>query len=261
MKDDKNDLFDLTGEVAIVTGGSRGIGRAIAHALAMAGASVVVSSRMKEACDAVVDEIEKSGGIAHAVACNVTYIDQLESLVEMARSRFGSVTCLVGNAAVNPHYGPMTEISQSAFEKIINCNIRANLWLARYVLPDMAERKHGSLIFVSSIAGLKGGDDIGMYGTSKAGLIAMTRNLAVGWGEHGITVNTIAPGLIRTDFARALWEDDDRRAKIEATYPLRRIGEPADIAGTAVFLASSASRYMTGQVLVVDGGSTIVAGV
>ena len=151
----------------------------------------------------------------------------------------------------------MTTIDEGAFEKIMNCNVRANLWLSRLVIPQMVERKGGTIILISSIAGIKGTDDIGTYGMSKAADMAMARNLAVRWGEHGIRVNTIAPGLIKTDFAKALWEDPVKRASVEAQYPLRRIGEPDDIAGTAIFLAADAGRYITGQTIVVDGGSTI----
>lgn len=253
-------LFDLTEKVVVITGASRGIGRAMALRMAGAGARVVVSSRKLDACEEVVRTIREAGGEAAAVACNVTHIDQLEHLVTTSIDVFDRIDCLVGNAAVNPHYGPMTTIGESAFEKIINCNVRANLWLARLVLPGMAERGDGSIIYVSSIAGIKGTDDIGTYGISKAAVIAMARNLAVTWGEHGIRVNTIAPGLVRTDFARALWENPERLAQVEEHYPMRRIGEPDDIAGTAVFLASDAGRYITGQTIVVDGGGTIAAG-
>ena len=253
-------LFDLTDKVVVVTGASRGIGRAMALRMAGAGARVVVSSRKLDACEEVVRTICDAGGKAAAVACNVTHIDQLEHLVATSHDVFGRIDCLVGNAAVNPHYGPMTTISESAFEKIINCNVRANLWLARLVLPGMAERGEGTIIYVSSIAGIKGTDDIGTYGISKAAVIAMARNLAITWGEHGIRINTIAPGLVRTDFARALWENPERLAKVEEHYPLRRIGEPDDIAGTSVFLASDAGRYITGQTIVVDGGGTVAAG-
>ncbi|MBT5433042.1 MAG: SDR family oxidoreductase, partial [Rhodospirillaceae bacterium] len=201
--------------------------------------------------------IKAKGGEAMAVACNVTHIDQLQHLVDESIKAYGKIDCLVGNAAVNPHYGPMTTIEESAFEKIMNCNIRANLWLSRMVLPQMAERKEGSIILISSIAGIKGTDDIGVYGISKAADMAMARNLAVRWGEHNIRVNTIAPGLIRTDFAKALWEDPEKLASVEAQYPLRRIGEPDDIAGVAILLAADAGRYITGQTIVVDGGSTI----
>ena len=253
-------LFDLTEKVVVITGASRGIGRAMALRMAGAGARVVVSSRKFDACEEVVRTIREAGGEAAAVACNVSHIDQLEHLVSTSIDVFDRIDCLVGNAAVNPHYGPMTTIGESAFEKIINCNVRANLWLARLVLPGMAERGDGSIIYVSSIAGLKGTDDIGTYGISKAAVIAMARNLAVTWGEHGVRVNTIAPGLVRTDFARALWENPERLARVEEHYPMRRIGEPDDIAGTAVFLASDAGRYITGQTIVVDGGGAIAAG-
>ncbi|MDE0416879.1 MAG: SDR family oxidoreductase [bacterium] len=253
-------LFDLTGKVAVVTGASRGIGRAMALRMADAGARIVVSSRKLDACEEVARTIREAGGEAAAVACNVTHIDQLEHLVATSIDEFDRIDCLVGNAAVNPHYGPMTTIGESAFEKIINCNVRANLWLARLVLPGMAERGGGTIIYVSSIAGIKGTDDIGTYGISKAAVIAMARNLAVTWGEHGVRINTIAPGLVRTDFAKALWENPERLARVEEHYPMRRIGEPDDIAGTAVFLASDAGRYITGQTIVVDGGATIAAG-
>lgn len=250
-------LFDLTGQVAVITGASKGIGRAIAERMAEAGAKVVVSSRKIDACQEVVEGIRAKGGDATAIACNVTHIEQLESLIEQSLKAYGHIDCLVGNAAVNPHYGPMTTIDEGAFEKIMNCNVRANLWLSRLVIPQMVERKGGTIILISSIAGIKGTDDIGTYGMSKAADMAMARNLAVRWGEHGIRVNTIAPGLIKTDFAKALWEDPVKRASVEAQYPLRRIGEPDDIAGTAIFLAADAGRYITGQTIVVDGGSTI----
>lgn len=250
-------LFDLSGQVAVITGASKGIGRAIAERMAEAGAKIVVSSRKLDACQEVVEGIRAKGGDATAIACNVTHIEQLESLIDQSLKTYGHIDCLVGNAAVNPHYGPMTTIDEGAFEKIMNCNVRANLWLSRLVIPQMVERKGGSIILISSIAGIKGTDDIGTYGMSKAADMAMARNLAVRWGEHGIRVNTIAPGLIKTDFAKALWEDPAKRAKVEAQYPLRRIGEPDDIAGTAIFLAADAGRYITGQTIVVDGGSTI----
>ena len=255
------EMFGLTGNVAIVTGGSKGIGRAIAERMAEAGAKVVVSSRKLDKCQEVADGINAAGGEAIAVACNVSHIDQLENLVDQTMKAFGKVDILVGNAAVNPHYGPMTDIEETAFDKIMDSNIKANLWLARMLLPQMAERRDGVVILLSSIAGIKGTDDIGVYGISKAADSAMVRNLAVRWGEHNIRCNAIAPGLIKTDFARALWENPERRAQVEASYPLRRLGEPDDIAGVAVFLASAAGSYITGQTIVVDGGSTIVASV
>ena len=254
-------FFDLQGKVAVVTGGSKGIGRAICERMAEAGAKVVVSSRKLDACEEVVEGIRAKGGEATAIACNVSHIEQLQNLVDTSMKTYGRIDCLVGNAAVNPHYGPMTTIDEGAFQKIVDCNIRANLWLSRMVLPQMAERKDGTIIIISSIAGIKGTDDIGMYGVSKAADMALARNLAVRWGEHNIRINTIAPGLIKTDFAKALWEDPKRRAAVEAGYPLRRIGDPDDIAGVAVFLAADAGRYITGQTIVVDGGATVVGSV
>ena len=254
-------FFDLQGKVAVVTGGSKGIGRAICERMAEAGAKVVVSSRKLDACEEVVEGIRAKGGEATAIACNVSHIEQLQNLVDTSMKTYGRIDCLVGNAAVNPHYGPMTTIDEGAFQKIVDCNIRANLWLSRMVLPQMAERRDGTIIIISSIAGIKGTDDIGMYGVSKAADMALARNLAVRWGEHNIRINTIAPGLIKTDFAKALWEDPKRRAAVEAGYPLRRIGDPDDIAGVAVFLAADAGRYITGQTIVVDGGATVVGSV
>ncbi len=250
-------MFRLDGKVALVTGGTKGIGLAIAERMAEAGAKVMVASRKQERCDAVAAAIRAKGGEAHGVACNVSSLDQIAALVEATLDRWGRIDVFVGNAAVNPHYGPMTTIEEPAYDKIMDSNVKANLWFAKLILPQMAERKDGVVILISSIAGLKGTDKIGIYGISKAAESAMARNLAVGWGKANIRVNCIAPGLIRTDFARALWEDPTRRAAIEAAYPLGRIGEPDDIAGVAVFLASAAGRYITGQTIVVDGGATI----
>jgi len=250
-------LFSLEGKTAIVTGGSRGIGRSIALHLAEAGARVVVSSRKIEPCQAVADEIKEAGGEAMAVACNISKLDEIENLVAETNTAYGGVDILVGNAATNPHYGPTTTIEEPAFDKIVDTNIKSNLWLCKSVLPDMAERGGGSVIFLTSVAGVTGTDDIGVYGLSKAALSSLARSLAVGWGKKNIRVNCIAPGLVKTDFARALWEDPERLLKAEAAYPLGRIGEPEDIAGVAVCLASPAGAFITGQTIVVDGGITM----
>jgi NAD(P)-dependent dehydrogenase (short-subunit alcohol dehydrogenase family) len=225
--------------------------------MAGAGANVVITSRKAEACDAAVAAIKADGGSAIAVPCNVSHLDALPDLVAAAEDGFGQVDILVGNAAANPHYGPMTTIDEAAFDKIIGTNVKANLWLAKLVLPKMAERRDGAVIFVSSIGGRRGNDDIGTYGVSKAAEEAMARNLAVGWGPHNIRINCIAPGLVRTEFARALWDDPAKLKHAEDAYPLRRIGEPEDIGGVATFLASDAARFITGQTIVVDGGITI----
>src|SRR5882672_6698695 len=249
--------FDLGGRTAIVTGSSRGIGRAIAEALAHAGAKVVVSSRKAEACNMVVAAIAKAGGTAIGVPCNVGHKDQLAALVAETRRQFGAIDILVCNAAVNPYYGPLAEIPDEAYDRTMNSNVRSNLWLCQMVLPDMAARRDGAIVIISSIAGLKGSSTLGVYGISKAADFQLARNLAVEWGKHNIRVNCIAPGLVKTDFAKALWQDPKLLAETEAVTPLGRIGEPDDIGGIAVFLASRAGAFVTGQTLVADGGITI----
>lgn len=253
-----NDLFDLGGKVVLVTGSSRGIGRAIAERMAQFGAKVVVSSRKLDACEAVVSAIKERGGQAKAIACNIASKDELEQLVGKTRDAYGEIDVLVCNAAVNPHYGASQEIPDSAFEKVMNSNIRSNHWLCQMVIPGMAKRRDGSVIIVSSIGGLKGSSVLGAYGISKAADMQMARNLAVEWGPSNVRINTIAPGLVRTDFARALWENPATYERAVSMYPLRRIGEPDEIAGAAVLLASKAGSFITGQTIVVDGGATII---
>ncbi|MDB5558839.1 MAG: hdhA [Enterovirga sp.] len=249
--------FSLAGKVAIVTGSSRGIGRATAELFGQLGAKVVVSSRKEEACRPVADAIGAAGGEAHVIPCNIGRKAEVEALVAGTIERFGRVDILVCNAAVNPTYGPMAELSDDAFDKIMGSNVKSNLWLCRLVLPGMAERGGGSIVIVSSIAGLRGTENIGGYGISKAADFALARNLAVDWGPKNIRVNCIAPGLVKTDFAKALWEDEARVAQRNAATPLRRIGEPHEIAPVAAFLASEAASFITGQVIVADGGVTI----
>ncbi|MEM6621483.1 MAG: SDR family oxidoreductase [Pseudomonadota bacterium] len=253
------DLFRLDGKCALVTGATKGIGKAIAVRMAEAGANVVVSARTPEACDAVAHEISNAGGKAIAAPCNVGHLDQLESLISTTTRAFGQVDVLVGNAAVNPYYGPLTDIEERAFDKIMDVNVKSNLWLAKHVLPGMAERRDGAVIYISSIGGLRGNDDIAAYGVSKAALSSMVRSLAVGWGKSNVRVNAIAPGLVKTDFAKALWENPERSAAATAAYPLGRLGEPDDIAGAAVWLASPAGSWVTGQTIVIDGGITIAS--
>ncbi len=249
-------LFDLTGQVAIVTGSSKGIGRAMAERMAEHGARVVVSSRKADACEAVADGIRARGGQAIVVACNIGRKEELQALVDRTTAEWGRVDALVCNAAVNPHFGPLASIEDSAWDRIMGTNIRSNLWLSNMVLPGMAERGEGSVTIVSSIAGLRGSTTIGAYGVSKAADMQLARNLAVEWGPRGVRVNCIAPGLVRTDFARALWEDPANLRRRTSDTPLQRIGEPDEIAGAAVFLASAAGRFTTGQTLVIDGGVT-----
>ena len=251
--------FDLTGMVAIVTGSSRGIGLASARELAEHGAKVVISSRKQDACDSVAGEINAryGDGTAIAIAANISDKAGLQALVDQTRAAFGRIDILVCNAASNPYYGPQAGIADDQFRKILDNNIVSNHWLIQMVAPEMIERGAGSIIIISSIGGLRGSPVIGAYCISKAADMQLARNLAVEFGPSGVRVNCIAPGLIKTDFARALWEHPDRIEAANTRVPLRRIGEPHEIAGAVVFLASSASRFMTGQTMVLDGGVTI----
>lgn len=255
-----NSLFDLTGKVAIVSGSTKGIGRAIVEELARAGAHVVVSSRKAEKCEEVANAIRIEGLEATAIPCHIGKREDVEHLVSETKKRYGKIDILVCNAAVNPYYGPMSGLSDEAFTKVMDSNVRSNLWLCNLAIPDMAERKDGSVIIVSSIGGLRGSLHLGIYAISKAADFQLARNLAMEWGPQNIRVNCIAPGLVKTDFARALWENPEMLAKSEAATPLKRIGQPSDIAGAAVFLASRAGAWMTGQVIVIDGGVTIGVG-
>jgi dehydrogenase/reductase SDR family protein 4 len=247
-------MFDVRGKVALITGASRGIGRATAIQLAASGAKVVISSRKQAACEAVVAEIEAAGGEAVAIACHVGDRDGLAAMVAQVEEKWGGIDILVCNAATNPVYGSITTLPDDAFTKIMTVNVQSTIWLCNMVLPGMAQRGGGSVIMMSSIAALRGTATIGAYGMSKAAEAALTRNLAVEWGPQKIRVNAIAPGVINTDFAKELVNDPVRRERMESRTPLRRFGEPEDIAGIVHFLASPASAYVTGQVIVADGG-------
>jgi len=251
-------LFDLSGKVALVTGATRGIGKAIALEMARAGAKVSISSRKAEACEAARAEFEREGLEVLSQPCNVSRLEDLRATVEATRGRFGGIDIAVANAASNPYYGPLTEISDEVFDKTLANNVKSVLWLARLTLPGMAERGGGSFITIGSIGGMRANTVIGAYGISKAADHHLVRNLAAEWGPKNVRVNAIAPGLIKTDFARALWEDDKRRAEREARTPMRRLGEPHEIGGIAVFLASDAASFITGQVIVADGGVMVV---
>jgi NAD(P)-dependent dehydrogenase (short-subunit alcohol dehydrogenase family) len=252
-------LFDLTGRVAIVTGSSRGIGLAIAERLAEHGAKVVISSRNTDACTAVATRINEAhgAGAAIAAAANISSKTDLRRLVDEADRAFGRADILVCNAATNPYYGPMGGIEDDQFRKIFENNVLSNHWLIQMVAPKMIERKDGAIVIVSSIGGMKGSTVLGAYCVSKAADFQLARNLAAEWGKHNVRVNCIAPGLIKTDFARALWENPDTLKEVTSTSPMRRIGLPDEIAGAAVFLASPAGSFVTGQALVIDGGATI----
>ena len=250
-------LFDLSGKSAVVTGSTKGIGKAIARALARHGARVVVSSRDSGRVEAAEQELADEGLKALGLTCNVGRKEDLERLVEESRRALGPIDIVVGNAAINPHYGSFADISDDAFAKIMATNVQSNLWLAQLVADDMRERRDGAIVYVSSIGGTIGSEVIGAYCISKAAEFQLVRNLAVELGPHNIRVNAIAPGLVKTDFARALWEDESGAAARIARTPLRRLGEPEDIAGIAVYLASDAGRWTTGQSFVVDGGTSI----
>lgn len=250
-------LFDLTGKVAVITGSSRGIGRAIAEQMAACGAKVVISSRKAEPCEDVAAGIRAAGGKAISIPANISVKAQLENLVEQTRAQFGPIDILVCNAATNPYYGPSGGLGDEVFDKIMRNNILSNHWLCQAVRDDMMAKKDGAVIIISSIGGMRGDANIGMYCVSKAADMQLARNLAVEWGRHNIRVNCIAPGVIKTDFAKAIHEDEAVRKIVEAELPLRRIGEPDDIAGVAVMLASAAGKYVTGQTIVADGGLMI----
>jgi NAD(P)-dependent dehydrogenase (short-subunit alcohol dehydrogenase family) len=250
-------LFDLTGKVAIITGSSRGIGKAIAERMAEQGAKVVISSRKAGPCEEVAAAInEKRPGHAIAVPANISSKEDLQRLVDETRSAFGKVDILVCNAASNPYYGSQLDIGDDAFNKILSNNIVANNWMIQMVAPEMKERKDGAIIIVSSIGGLRGSTVIGAYCISKAADMQLARNLAQELGPHNIRVNCIAPGLVKTDFARALWDTPEGEKRASSGTPLRRLGEPDDLAGAAIYLASRAGAWTTGQTIVVDGGST-----
>lgn len=251
-------LFDLSGKTAIVTGASRGIGEAIARQMADHGANVVVSSRKAAACDEVTNSInEKHPGRALTVQCNISEKEQLQNLADEAKAHFGQVDILVCNAAVNPYFGPSMDCPDDAFDKIMASNVKSNHWLCNMVLPDMIAREDGAIIIISSIGGLKGSPVLGTYAISKAADFQLARNIAVEHGAKNIRANAIAPGLIKTYFAQALWDNPDILDRSTATTPMKRIGMPDEIAGAAVFLASPAAHFMTGQQMVIDGGQTI----
>ena len=252
-------LFDLNGKVALVTGSTKGIGEAIVHRLAEHGAKVVVSSRKADACDKVAADINKAQGkeVAVPIPCNINYKEQLQQLVAGTRQKWGKIDILICNAALNPYFGPQMDIPDEAFDKIMGANVRSNHWLCQLVLPEMVERKDGSIIIVSSIGGLRGSPVLGAYCISKAADFQLARNIAVEYGPKNIRANCIAPGLIKTDFAKALWDNPDILERSTSGAPLRRIGDPDEIAGAAVFLASKAGAFMTGHAIVIDGGATI----
>jgi NAD(P)-dependent dehydrogenase (short-subunit alcohol dehydrogenase family) len=251
------ELFDLTGQVALLTGASKGMGQAMATALAEHGSQVVISSRKLDQCEIVAAEINELCGDerAIAIACNIGYKEQLQALVDETRERLGPIDTLVANAGVNPFYGSMSDIPDSAFDKILASNVRSNHWLCQMVAPDMLAKGRGSIMVTSSTGAFAGSETLGTYNISKLADIALVRNLALEWGPKGIRVNAICPGLVRTEFARALWDNEESVKRVNEQTPLRRLGESEDFKGVVVYLASDASAFMTGQAVTLCGGT------
>lgn len=251
-------LFDLTGQTALITGSTRGIGKAIAEAMAEAGANVVISSRKAEACDAVAEEINaKGGGKAVAIPANISDDADIDALVAKTEEALGKVDVLVCNAAVNPYMGPFLDTPDDAFDKTIAVNIRSNMKLCKAVVPGMQEKGGGAIVIISSIAAFKGSKNLGIYAVTKAADTQIVRNLATAYGRDNIRVNGIAPAVVKTKFASALYEDPEREKAIAKSYSLKRLGEPDDIAGAALYFGSRAGAWTTGQTLIVDGGWSI----
>jgi NAD(P)-dependent dehydrogenase (short-subunit alcohol dehydrogenase family) len=229
--------------------------------MASIGARVVISSRSQDACEEVAEAIRAGGGEAIAIAANIGRKPELAALVEKTRDAWGRIDIAVCNAAINPYYGPLTGMSDELFDKLMHNNVRNNLYLCNLVLPEMAERRDGVIIVVSSIGGIRGNTVLGGYGLTKAADMALVRNLAVEWGPKNIRVTCIAPGLVKTDFAQALWENPEMRAHVEKMTPLGRIGSPEEVGGLAAFLATPAGSFITAETIVVDGGITVSQGI
>ena len=256
----KPTLFDLSGKVALTTGSTKGMGRALAEGLAMAGARVVVSSRKEDACAQTAAAINELVGEERAfgMACNIGHKDQLEALVDFTRSKLGPIDILMANAGVNPFYGPSADIPDWAFDKTMSTNVKSNHWLAHMVLPDMVKKRDGCIVITSSNGAFLPSTHLGAYSISKAADLALVRNLAAEYGKDNIRVNALCPGVFKTDFAQVLWQDEDGSDRKAEGITLDRFGEPDELRGVGVFLASRAASYMTGQALIIDGGNVMV---
>lgn len=249
--------FDLTNKVAIITGSSKGIGKAIAKGLAEQGAKVVISSRNQEACDEVVKEFKADGLDAIAIACHIADVEQQKHLIQKTADTFGSIDVLVNNAAINPVFGPIEEVDPTIFDKIMDVNVKAPWSLSNLVLPHFQKHKKGSIINIASVEALTPGAGLGLYSTSKASLLMLSKNQAKEWGKYGVRVNAICPGLIKTKFSAALWKNEHILGRIEKAIPSGRMGMPKEMIGLACLLASDAGSYMTGGVYTADGGYMI----
>jgi NAD(P)-dependent dehydrogenase (short-subunit alcohol dehydrogenase family) len=250
-------LFDLSGKVALITGSTRGIGLAIAEEMARAGAEVVISSNEIEACSATATRLRDAGLKASGMPCDVASHEALERLVADVLRRYGRIDVLVCNAGIQPPHGPLHERSDADWDATMTVNLRSMLWLTSLVIPQMAARGAGSVILMASISALRGNRAIGLYALSKAACAQLARNLAVEWGPSNVRVNSISPGLIATDFSRSLMANPEALKRRVALTPLRRVGEPVEVAGVAVMLAARAGAFVTGQNLVIDGGTVI----
>ena len=252
-------MFNLKDRVAVVTGASRGIGKAIAIQLSKAGAKVIISSRKYDECEKVANEIKSKGFKAEVIPCHVGRKDEISNLVKETINKYNGIDILVSNAGTNPAYGSLEKLNDNAFDKVLDVNLKSSIWLVNEASPYLKKNKTSSIIIMSSISALIGTKDIGAYGISKAAEVSLVKNLAVELGPHGIRVNAIAPGLIKTEFSRTLWSNKKKLKKQNENTPLQRIGYPEDISGIAHFLASDASSFITGQLIVADGGETITS--
>ena len=249
--------FNLEGKVAIITGSSKGIGKAIAKGLAENGAQVVISSRSQEASDEVAKEFTAEGLKAIGIACHVGKEDHRKNLVNKTIEAFGRIDILVNNAAINPVFGPIEEVDPAIFDKIMDVNVKAPWSLSNLVLPHFKANKNGSIVNIASVEALTPGFGLGIYSTSKAAILMLTKNQAKEWGQYGVKANAICPGLIKTKFSAALWQNEKILSKIKKSLPSARMGMPEEMVGLACLLSSDAGNYMTGSVYTADGGFMI----